>query len=627
MPYSKAIFFTSLFLGGLLMAAACFAQPVSSYLSADAARRRPAVATPNNTRPVVAETCGNGVDDDGNGLTDDKDFSCYYSSSTGGCKPSSVVWACSATGLYWVDPQAGTTRYVASLAIVMEDLAWASNGKLYGMNNLAIYEIDPYTGQILSTTAMPAGYLGINAMTADGQGNLYVTVFINNAAYVARYTIATGQMAPVVNITAANLISAGDLSFLNGYLYLSCGSNKLARINSATGDLHVINFSAPVICSGFGLTTLGDGYLYITGRNDLYRLDMTTLQTGPAPYFTFPFSQIDVPFGLSTYADHCNAPSCSNPAISVTGSGQPYCTHPGVALSASGAGITGESAVDWSLPDGSRAVGPTFTATLSGLYTVRYHNVPDNCGHDTSFSLTIFPTPNAALGHDTLICPNATLRLAPLDAAGISSWLWQDGSTAPYYIATVPGVYRLQVSGPCGVSQAGIIVQPAPLPRVALPDDTELCSFDSLLLTNALHADGFHYRWQNGSTEPQLMAYGPGIYWVDVSTQCGSVRDSIVITPKRQGCDLRVAVPNAFSPGGNSNMLFRPVITGPLLQYEFMVYDRWGQLVFHTTNRSMGWDGRVNGGLQPAGMFVWNCVYRFSGQPAKAQKGTVLLVR
>lgn len=699
--------FILLLLAGLLTGASCFSQPAPPYSPA-AARQRPPVALSSQLPHLTStEVCGNGIDDDGNGLADDKDFACYYASSTGGCKPSTVVWANSYNGLYWVDPQTGTSKFIAQLTAGLGDLAWASNGRLYGLSGNAIYEINPYNGQLLSTAYLPAGYQGINAMTGDAQGNLYLSMYATNtpspSVYVGKYSIATGQVTLIVNISARGLVSAGDVSFFKGYLYLSCGGNVLARIDPASGSLQTLSFSAPVGCDAYGLVTLGDGYLYVTNRNDLYRIDMTTMQA--SLYYTFPFN--DVPYGLSTYAENCNAPSCSNPTITVTtATGQPYCSTPGVALSATGAGITGGSAVTWTLPDGTKSTGPTLQATLSGTYTARYHNMADDCGHDSSFSLTIAPSPHAALGNDTLVCQGSTVRLAPLDPTGITAWLWQDGSTAPYYIAFATGTYTLQASNACGVSQASIKVLQATVPRVqlradtsicpgasiklfneqpkqpwdvyswstaaaadtitvsdgalywlesknscgrardsvalaitdsctcfpfyarvALPGDTELCSFDSLLLRNALHADGFHYRWQNGSTEPQLMVRGPGIYRVDVSTWCGTVRDSTVVTAKKYGCDRSVKVPNAFSPGGGSNDLFRPVVTGPLMQYEFMVYNRWGQLLFYSTQRGAGWDGRVNGQPQAPGVYVWSCRYRFAGLPQAAERGTVLLVK
>ena len=698
----------------LLVTTACFSQPLPASVPSSAGTPLPGAGSYRNQRIGATEICGNNIDDDGNGLIDDKDFTCYYSSNTAGCAPSSVIWVGSARGLYWVDPQTGASQIIGSTQ-GFGDIAWGANGKLYGLAaGQNISEIDPYTGQLLSGVRLPAGYYTGNAMTGDGKGNLFMDVFYSAVGgptqgyYIAKFTPATGQLAILFDLRGNNLSSGGDLTFLNGYLYLAAGGKRLVRINLGTGTHQVLTINSTVDFNGYGLMTLGDGYLYITDVNNLYQVDPITLQAGATPYYVFPYTWYDMPYGLSTYTEHCNAPPCNNPGIAVTiGSMPPYCANPGITLQASGTGITGGGVISWTLPDGTKNDGNTLLTTLSGAYTARYHNVLDDCGHDTSFTLTLIPSPLAALNRDSLLCPGAVLRLTPKDPAGITGWLWQDGATTPDYPVSSPGRYTLQVSNVCGVSKDSIMVYPAIVPlvnigadaaicpgagiqlyndhakqpwdtytwstasvtdtisvsikavywlesqnvcgktrdsvvlvikdsctcfplyaRVALPDDTEMCFFDSLLLKNAFHKDGFSYHWQNGSSEPKLMAYGPGNYWVDVSTLCGTVRDSIIIHPKKYGCEHSVRVPNAFSPGGNSNMLFRPMITGPpLSQYEFMVYNRWGQLVFHTTKRGEGWDGKINSSPQPPGIFVWSCVYRFGSQPVTMQKGTVLLVR
>ncbi len=62
-----------------------------------------------------------------------------------------------------------------------------------------------------------------------------------------------------------------------------------------------------------------------------------------------------------------------------------------------------------------------------------------------------------------------------------------------------------------------------------------------------------------------------------------------------------IFVPNAFTPGTNSNSLFRPIPVGiATLQY-FRVYNRWGQLVYSTSVPGQGWDGRLNGHAMEAG--------------------------
>ncbi|RYF85980.1 MAG: hypothetical protein EOO03_12475, partial [Chitinophagaceae bacterium] len=57
------------------------------------------------------------------------------------------------------------------------------------------------------------------------------------------------------------------------------------------------------------------------------------------------------------------------------------------------------------------------------------------------------------------------------------------------------------------------------------------------------------------------------------------------------------------------------------------VYNRWGQIVFQTSDRNKGWDGRVAGTTQDSNLFVWICSYQFEAGTEKVEKGTVMLIR
>jgi gliding motility-associated-like protein len=76
-----------------------------------------------------------------------------------------------------------------------------------------------------------------------------------------------------------------------------------------------------------------------------------------------------------------------------------------------------------------------------------------------------------------------------------------------------------------------------------------------------------------------------------------------------------------------TNNVFRPVPVGIAHFQFFRVYNRYGQLVFSTSQSGRGWDGRVNGKIQDPGTFVW-AVQGVSYQGKTVfHKGTVVLVR
>ena len=90
-----------------------------------------------------------------------------------------------------------------------------------------------------------------------------------------------------------------------------------------------------------------------------------------------------------------------------------------------------------------------------------------------------------------------------------------------------------------------------------------------------------------------------------------------------------IDVPTAFTPNNDGlNDYFQPHNALKADNYEFKVYNRWGQLIFHSNNWQDKWDGRLNGVLQPTAVYVWMLRYtnRDTKQPV-FRKGTVTLIR
>jgi len=90
-----------------------------------------------------------------------------------------------------------------------------------------------------------------------------------------------------------------------------------------------------------------------------------------------------------------------------------------------------------------------------------------------------------------------------------------------------------------------------------------------------------------------------------------------------------IAVPSAFTPNGDGlNDYLYPINGYKAQNLEFKVFNRWGQMVFETTDWTIKWDGTVNGQKQNPGTYVWELQYTDGNTGKKvAQKGTVVLIR
>jgi gliding motility-associated-like protein len=248
-------------------------------------------------------------------------------------------------------------------------------------------------------------------------------------------------------------------------------------------------------------------------------------------------------------------------------------------------------------------------------------------GSDTSeiIQMEVFDPVPLNLGKDFSICIGSdTLLEAP---SIYVSYRWQDNSTQPELPINLAGKYYATVNDLCNRTFSDtIIVSYFKSITNFLPADTIICSYDLLMLKPEEKFST--YLWSNQSTAPFIMADQPGLYWLQAKDKNNcSVSDSVVIQTKT--CPPKgIYVPNAFSPNNNGrNDIFKPVIYGVIRNYRFSVFNRYGQMVFNSSNPKQGWNGTINGNMPNAGVYVWYCKFELEGQKPRTEKGTVVLIK
>lgn len=89
-----------------------------------------------------------------------------------------------------------------------------------------------------------------------------------------------------------------------------------------------------------------------------------------------------------------------------------------------------------------------------------------------------------------------------------------------------------------------------------------------------------------------------------------------------------VYVPNIFTPSKEDNNIFR-IVTRGVTEGDLYIYDRVGNLVFHTNDLSQGWGGTHNGQPCQQRAYVWKLRFRTVDQPDgdQVKTGTVTLIR
>ncbi|HEY9115973.1 MAG TPA: gliding motility-associated C-terminal domain-containing protein, partial [Bacteroidales bacterium] len=90
-------------------------------------------------------------------------------------------------------------------------------------------------------------------------------------------------------------------------------------------------------------------------------------------------------------------------------------------------------------------------------------------------------------------------------------------------------------------------------------------------------------------------------------------------------------LPNAFSPDGDGlNDEFKPVEKYDFVKtYQLSIFNRWGQLIFETSNISHGWDGTYQGKSVEQGSYVYKITFTAYPDYSKKQvmTGNVVVVR
>jgi gliding motility-associated-like protein len=184
------------------------------------------------------------------------------------------------------------------------------------------------------------------------------------------------------------------------------------------------------------------------------------------------------------------------------------------------------------------------------------------------------------------------------------------------------------IDGLCGdVSTIQIEVIPAPV--VSTIEDVSIMFGNSVNLIATGNASA--YTWTPGETlvcdDCQNTIATPDqttTYTVWVEENGCSASDQVTITIEYEPI---VFVPNIFSPNsdGQNDILY--VRGQGILNFTFMVYDRWGEKVYESTALENGWDGTFRGQEMIPAVFMYVVDVNFTNGSSQVISGDVTLVR
>ena len=127
------------------------------------------------------------------------------------------------------------------------------------------------------------------------------------------------------------------------------------------------------------------------------------------------------------------------------------------------------------------------------------------------------------------------------------------------------------------------------------------------------------------SNYPDASSY---IYYISAIEEEGNLfgfRDTARSNNVLLQLEPEIFMPNAFAPERSSNALkpiLRFVEAG---EYSFRIFNRWGEMIFQTSDPGKGWNGRVNGKYAPMGVYAYLITYQ-DDQNSIQKKGTITLI-
>jgi gliding motility-associated-like protein len=90
-------------------------------------------------------------------------------------------------------------------------------------------------------------------------------------------------------------------------------------------------------------------------------------------------------------------------------------------------------------------------------------------------------------------------------------------------------------------------------------------------------------------------------------------------------------IPNTFTPNGDElNNEFKPTLSGSVAEenYSLYIYNRWGELLFESHNKNVGWNGAFGNKICMPDTYIWKIEFKDTMNKEKHMKtGHVNLVQ
>jgi gliding motility-associated-like protein len=313
----------------------------------------------------------------------------------------------------------------------------------------------------------------------------------------------------------------------------------------------------------------------------------------------------------------------------------------------------------WDFGDGTSSTNQnpgTHTYGTYGSYTITLTVTNGSCVKSQSATITINPIPpildftyDPASG-----CAPLTVTFTNTSQyANPSTYVWDFGdgftSTAihPVHTYTQAGVYTVILSasdnggGTTSITKSQIIqVFVSPFAQFVIKPTVVTIPGGKIYTDNqSFGASSYQWNFGDGATstlfEPNHEYTAEGVYDITlIASNANGCADTLVLSAAvRVERGAQVLIPNAFSPGRDGpgsgdgkNDTFVPMLYN-VKEFQMMVFNRWGELLFESRNPEIGWDGYHKGKLCQQDVYIYKIVATYENGNTVVKTGDVHLIR
>jgi gliding motility-associated-like protein len=270
----------------------------------------------------------------------------------------------------------------------------------------------------------------------------------------------------------------------------------------------------------------------------------------------------------------------------------------------------------------------------------------NGCDSIVSVNLTITDLPTLTASSVSASCglPDGNATASASGGFGNYSYSWSNGAIGNFVTGLPSGNYVVTATDQngCASSIQVIVLSDPPSSVSIIANDT--CLENSIAFSILAGATISSATWNFGDPSsgvnntstlltPTHLFSASGTYYIRsiVNFSCGV--DTIIKTLYIVECDslttgCQLQIPTAFTPNGDdTNDNFYPLTNCETERYEFAIFNRWGEIIFKTSNQSDKWDGKYKGTDCPVEVYVYFIKYKFPTQTIKNAYGSITLLR